>query len=133
MPHRQPQITGADVQNILSASGRAARDEAPPLVARTPVRFDGTINLGHVLTSVAMLVSGAGAYFNLDKRVDINARDIAAVDKRATENVERVLKASDEIRDQQKDMARTLQSIQTELALLRARAPADAVPAGGKR
>jgi len=34
------------------------------------VRFDPTINLGHILTASVFLLSGAAAFFNLSARVD---------------------------------------------------------------
>ena len=35
------------------------------------VKFDPTINLGHVLTFVALVLAGLGAWTALDKRVTI--------------------------------------------------------------
>ena len=35
------------------------------------VKFDPTINLGHILTFVALLIAGFGAWSALDKRVTI--------------------------------------------------------------
>lgn len=33
------------------------------------IRFDGTINLGHLLTFVGFMFAGAGMYTSMDKRV----------------------------------------------------------------
>ena len=44
----------------------SAQDDQPP---RRKVNFDPTINLGHILTVIVMLMSGFAAYNNLDKRV----------------------------------------------------------------
>lgn len=33
------------------------------------IKFDGTVNLGHVLTTAAFLFSGFGVYSAIDKRV----------------------------------------------------------------
>ena len=124
-------MTEARVKELLAASGKVAREEAPPLIARTAVRFDGTINLGHILTAAAMLTAGASAYFNLDKRVDLQARDIADVAKRAQDSTDRVLKELSDQRDTMKDTNRTINSIQNDVALLRGRAAAE--PTGHKR
>ena len=35
------------------------------------MKFDPTINLGHILTFVALLVAGLGAWSTLDKRVTV--------------------------------------------------------------
>lgn len=37
--------------------------------ARHGIKFDGTVNLGHVLTMLIMVASGASMYFSLDKRI----------------------------------------------------------------
>jgi len=37
--------------------------------ARHGVKFDGTVNLGHILTMLVMVGSGASMYFSLDKRI----------------------------------------------------------------
>lgn len=118
-------MTETRVREILAASGKVAREESTPPPARSPVRFDGTINLGHILTAAAMLTAGASAYFNLDKRVELQARDIADVDKRAQDSATQVLKALDDLRDQVKDTSRTVNSIQNDVALLRGRAAAE--------
>ncbi len=47
------------------------RQEAHPKT----IVFDGTINLGHVLTLVAMLVTGGAAWFHLDKRIAVLERE----------------------------------------------------------
>lgn len=47
------------------------RDEAHPKT----IVFDGTINLGHVLTLVTMLVTVGVAWFSLDKRIVVLERD----------------------------------------------------------
>lgn len=35
------------------------------------IRFDGTINLGHVLTFVGFIATGAGMWMAMDKRVAV--------------------------------------------------------------
>ena len=39
--------------------------------SRRGIKFDPTINLGHILTFVALLLAGFGAWSALDKRVTI--------------------------------------------------------------
>lgn len=39
--------------------------------ARRAIRFDGTINMGHILTFAAGLTAGAAAWNGIDKRVTI--------------------------------------------------------------
>ena len=39
--------------------------------SRRGVKFDPTINLGHVLTFIALLITGVGAWSALDKRVTV--------------------------------------------------------------
>lgn len=43
--------------------------QLPP--ERTGVRFDATINLGHILTFVGFVVAGSTAWTTLDKRLTI--------------------------------------------------------------
>lgn len=37
--------------------------------ARRGVKFDGTINLGHLISIAVMIGTGASMYFSLDKRI----------------------------------------------------------------
>jgi hypothetical protein len=55
----------------MSAAPSDPRQQAHPKT----VVFDGTINLGHVLTLLAMLVTVGAAWFNLDKRIVVLERD----------------------------------------------------------
>lgn len=43
----------------------------PEDLARHRVRFDATINLGHILTFVGFLIAGFGAWSTLDKRLTV--------------------------------------------------------------
>lgn len=36
------------------------------------VKFDSTINLGHILTFIGFMATGLGMYMSLDKRVTVN-------------------------------------------------------------
>ncbi len=61
---------------------------------RRGVRFDPTINLGHVLTGGIFLVSTIAAWVSLDARVAQTAKDLMRVEDasaRATVKVESVL------------------------------------------
>src|SRR4051794_26122375 len=44
------------------------------------VRFDPTINLGHVLTATAFLVSTIAAWISLNARVEQAAKDVARIE-----------------------------------------------------
>jgi hypothetical protein len=57
---------------------------------RRGVRFDPTINLGHLLTAAAFLTSTIVAWVNLDARVAQNARDLLRVEGQANKETVRV-------------------------------------------
>ena len=42
-------------------------------------RFDGTINLGHILTFVGFMAAGFSAYSTLDKRISVEEVERAAI------------------------------------------------------
>lgn len=46
-----------------------------------PMKFDPTVNLGHILTFVGFLVTGFAAYGTLDKRISV------AEEARATQHI----------------------------------------------
>ena len=47
--------------------GEERREESP----HRGIKWDATINLGHILTFIGFLLAGFGAWSNLDKRVTI--------------------------------------------------------------
>lgn len=48
-----------------------SQDTQPQEQARQRVKFDATINLGHILTFVGFLTAGFGAWSTLDKRLTV--------------------------------------------------------------
>ena len=56
--------------------------------SRRGIKFDPTINLGHILTFVALLAAGFGAWSALDKRVTVieESRFAQAVVDKAQDN-----------------------------------------------
>ncbi|MGE0725171.1 MAG: hypothetical protein AB7O45_12395 [Alphaproteobacteria bacterium] len=62
-------------------------------------RFERTLNAGHVLTTVAFLVTALGGYFELKGRVDNHDRRFAEVDKRLEADLARDREQFVEIKD----------------------------------
>jgi hypothetical protein len=85
------------------------RQEAHPKA----IVFDGTINLGHVLTMVAMLVTGGAAWFNLDKRIAVLERD--SIHQAAKDEAQDAV-----MRDGWMDVKALLRDMQVEIRQLRA-------------
>lgn len=78
-----------------------------PEPARTGIRFDGTINLGHILTFAGFVIAGFAAWTTLDKRLTIieeRANFQAQIDRqqdtRFVENVVQIKEALTEIKTQ---------------------------------
>lgn len=80
------------------------------------IRFDATINLGHILTFVGFLAAGAGMYTSLDKRVAVNEqkvaqhdRDLARLEENDKETIDLIRTemrgVRDEIRELRKDLS----------------------------
>lgn len=65
------------------------------------VKFDPTINLGHVLTAGVFLASAGIAYATVTARLDVNEREITRVERQAGEKVDRIERRFDE--DQRRD------------------------------
>ena len=82
---------------------------------RKRVAFDPTINLGHVLTFVGFLVTGFSAYSALDKRVAVIELQAATVVERSREQDARIKDTLVEIKDDVKDMQRSLQDVNRNL------------------
>lgn len=60
-----------EFQHTFAPSTWTGEDRRGPRVQeqKSGIKFDATINLGHVLTFVGFIVAGFGAWSNLDKRV----------------------------------------------------------------
>lgn len=60
---------------------------------RHGIKFDATINLGHILTFVGFVVAGIGMYTTLDKRIQ-RQEDLAPFVQSAREEKDRLFQAS---------------------------------------
>lgn len=74
-PHKLPvrysqNETGEDAEHPEWV-GQDRRQPYQPLQQHGGVKFDATINLGHILTFVGFLVAGFTAWTTLDKRVTV--------------------------------------------------------------
>ena len=85
---------------------RAARRE------RNRVRYDPTVNLGHVLTFVGFLATGAAGYSDLRERNSLTDARVTAVEKAA--EVEKVRNHSD-VQELKQDVRETRNGVQTLL------------------
>lgn len=81
----------------------------------TRIKFDATINLGHILTFVGFMATGFGAYITLDKRVTVNEtkteqhdrdlRRLESNDKELTDLIRGEMRSlREEIRELRKDL-----------------------------
>lgn len=70
------------------------------------VKFDPTINLGHVLTFAGMLAVGAGAWSTLEKRVSLLEVKTEAAVTRADERAGEINSKLGEIKQDMKDLRR---------------------------
>lgn len=59
-------------------------------VARRKVQFDLTINLGHVLTATAFLLSTVAGWVTLDARVTSAEKEAKRIEAQGKENIARV-------------------------------------------
>lgn len=83
---------GQDFQHSQQSSGWDGQDRRtpPPEQPHRGVKFDATINLGHVLTFVGFVIAGFTAWSTLDKRVTVieeRASLQALVDKTQDSNL----------------------------------------------
>ena len=69
--------------------------------ARRKVRFDPTINLGHLVSAGVFLISSGIAYATVMTRLDVADREIVRVERQARDAVERAERRFDV--DQQRD------------------------------
>lgn len=87
---------------------------APSIPNRT-VRFDPTINLGHILTFVGFMLAGFGAWGNIDKRLTLTEVQSSAVLERTTEQDKRMNEALRELKSDVKDVQRAVNDINRTL------------------
>lgn len=97
---------------------RLPETTAAPAARKTPmaddrrrVKFDPTINLGHILTFVGFIATGFGAYSLLEKRVTVlEVHIVRAQADNATARAE-LRETTKEMRDDIKEVQRTLNSL----------------------
>lgn len=85
---------------------------------RKRVRFDPTINLGHIISFAGFIVAGFLAYGNLDKRQTVQEVSNQAIEKRVVEQDQRLERALSELRVDAKETQRTLQRVESGLFVL---------------
>lgn len=65
------------------------------------VRFDPTVNLGHLISASVFLASAGIAYATVTARLDVNEREIMRVERQAIDRLDRVERQW--LTDQQRD------------------------------
>lgn len=75
------------------------------------LRFDPTINLGHVLTFAGFLITGAIGYFDLRERITINELRTAAIEAEASAEKSRIRETLRELREDMKEVRRGIDEI----------------------
>lgn len=87
---------------------------AAEAAVKRPV-FDPTINLGHVLTALAMLATGFATYSSLDKRVVVLEERAAAQVRQAEEQRQELRDATREMKSDIKEIQRSLNDLNRTL------------------
>jgi hypothetical protein len=75
------------------------------------IRYDPTVNLGHILSFVGFMVAGFTAYGAIEKRVVILEEKQVATGQLAAERVSEQKETLKEIRTDMKEMARGIQDL----------------------
>ena len=78
---------------------------------RRRVRFDPTINLGHLLTFVGFLATGMAAYSDLKERIAVQAVRIQAAEAEAAAEKTRNRDSLREIKDDLKEIRRGVEDL----------------------
>lgn len=78
---------------------------------RRRVRFDPTINLGHVLTFLGFLATGMAAYSDLKERIAVQAVRIQAAEMEAAAEKIRNRDSLREIKDDLKEIRRGVEDL----------------------
>lgn len=78
---------------------------------RRRVRFDPTINLGHVLTFLGFLATGMAAYSDLKERIAVQAVRIQAAESDAMSEKGRNRESLREIKDDLKEIRRGIEDL----------------------
>lgn len=93
---------------------------APPerTYRQSRVRFDPTINLGHILTFVGFMLAGFAAYGNIDKRITLTELQSTAAVERTGEQDKRMSESLKELKTDIKDVQRAVNDINRTLAIV---------------
>lgn len=78
------------------------------------IKYDPTVNLGHILTFIGFMVTGAGAYSLLEKRVAILEEKALTAVQVSTEQRAEQKEANREIRTDLKDIQRTVNELRAQ-------------------
>jgi uncharacterized protein YlxW (UPF0749 family) len=95
---------------------RQRREEGRRAMPDTKFKFDPTVNLGHILTFVAMMVGVMSSYSILDKRLTVVEERSATALSQAAEKVSEQKEALKEIKSDVKDLQRSVNEISRVLA-----------------
>lgn len=93
----------------MNVKDAPASDSAPvPFEApkRRPVKFDPTINLGHILTFIGFIASGSVAYFDLRERIAVHDVRIQQIDTETNAEKGRIRDTLRELRDDVREVRR---------------------------
>jgi hypothetical protein len=94
----------------------ATRDGRKRSMSDGKVKFDPTINLGHILTFLAMVVGVMSSYAILDKRVGVLEERSNSAISQAADKVAEQKDALKEIKSDVKDLQRSVNEISRVLA-----------------
>jgi uncharacterized protein involved in tellurium resistance len=75
------------------------------------MRFDNTINLGHLLTFAGFIASGFAAYSTLDKRITVQEMRTPVIEQRLQENEARTRELLGDIKADMKDVRRSVDDL----------------------
>lgn len=78
---------------------------------RSRIRWDPTINLGHVLTFFGFLATGSVAYFDLRERLAVQEVRVAAMESEAKESNRRTQETMREVRDDVREVRRGVEDL----------------------
>lgn len=95
---------------------RELRPGTPP-PGHHRVRFDPTISLGHLLTFASLLLAGFSAYNGMDKRITVLEEQRRADTERSTETDRRLKDTLSEMRNDFKDLQRSINTLSGTLAV----------------
>lgn len=83
---------------------------------QTKIKFDPTINLGHILTFAAMVVGVMSSYSLLDKRIGVLEERSNTTTAQTAERVNEQKEALKEIKSDIKDLQRSVNDISRAVA-----------------